>query len=79
MKQLLGYTATVVILMWVVAVVAFNAGAQKQRRFEALCGEPGVRCIVRFTSGYLVAHHGSFVPFPRYTVAELGDERGGMQ
>jgi ParB family chromosome partitioning protein len=67
--------ATLVILT---AHVAFNLGQQKQRQVEALCGEPGVRCIVRFSYDYFKTHRRSIF-VPAYATAELGDDDGGLR
>ena len=59
--------------------ISYDAGQSEQRKFEALCMSPGVRCVIQFAPRYLLAHHGEVEVMPWAWSAEwLDDERGAQ-
>jgi hypothetical protein len=77
MKRFLILSAFIAGLFVFTAVVAFRGGRRKQRDFEAMCGQPGVRCLVVFSPAYLMTHRG--IVIPRSIVGEFAGDDGGMR
>ena len=50
---------------------------RRYRDFQAMCSEPGVRCVVEFSPAYLMTHRG--IEVPRSIVGEFADDDGRMQ
>lgn len=68
----------VAALLILTAHVSYDAGQGEAHRLQELCDAPGVRCVIEFGSGYLVAHP-RIEGIPGYLVPELADERGGLR
>lgn len=77
MKRFLILSIFIAVLFVFTAVVAFRDGQQKYRDFQAMCSEPGVRCVVEFSPAYLMTHRG--IEVPRSIVGEFADDDGRMQ
>jgi hypothetical protein len=65
------------VLTFIALHLAYVAGGQKQRDFEAMCSQPGVRCLVVFSPAYLMTHRG--IVILRSIVGELAEGDGGMR
>jgi hypothetical protein len=75
MKAFWGLVAVGILIL--AANVAYTAGQQEQRAFEALCESQGVRCAVQITSDYLLAH--DQLAIPEYTTGEWLEGNGGLR
>lgn len=77
MRQRLWFLAAAGILLAFTANVSYYLGHREFRDFQAMCAEPGVRCVVEFSPAYLMTHRG--IEIPRSIVGEFAEDDGRMQ